>query len=837
MRGGYSLSMEDVPAEAAIAAVNAIAEVGVIFEPARLEGKRTTCTIADASVEGLLSCVLDGTGLTFRRLPSGAFAVVEQQPLENAPALQARTTSQSRSVPARLTGFITDASDGQPLAGSTIALHTPGAEDEAPLYGTAANGDGFYLIAGITPGTYLVTVSFVGYASVRDTLGLTADARASFDAALPPAEAKLGEVLIRGAREHDMARVTAGHQRIRPQDVGLVPSPDVSSDLANYMTALPSVVTTGDRGGQLYVRGGEPSQNLVLLDGMVIYQPLHVLGFYSAFPTDILSTVDFHAGGFPARYAGRLSSVLDVASRNGNNRRFAGKASASPFMSSVQLEGPLVPDHASFMLSARESLLERGGEPILGEELPFRFGDLFAKVYGPVTRTSRMSVTALRTHDRSTIGEDSGASEEIRWRNEAIGLKWMFVPSMMPAIMNVSLSRSRHHTEFGPDADPIRISSIEHTRISASASFERDRSSWDGGWEVLLADATNHLDGTFQLPETSASSFVEFGFYLQPTYQLGGGLRVTPSLRLQWYNIKIDPYFEPRLRATWDLGAHHLSAAAGLYNQEVIGITDSRDVANTFTVWSVVPRLEGNEENPLAGRLARAAHGLIGYRGALLPGLDVSIEGYYKSIANLFAAEWTAFPSLTTQLQQAEGSAMGMDARLEVRRGNLYGHVNYGLSSTRYRTNYEAIRYWFESESFTFRPPHDRRHQVNALVGSTWSGFDFNVRWTFGSGFPFTRPLGFDSFAFVDRAVSVTEMIRMRRVIYDRPFGDVLPTYHRLDVALARTFSFAAADVTLQGSLINVYDRRNLFYLDIFTMQRQDQLPFVPSFGIEVSFE
>jgi hypothetical protein len=274
-----------------------------------------------------------------------------------------------------------------------------------------------------------------------------------------------------------------------------------------------------------------------------------------------------------------------------------------------------------------------------------------------------------------------------------------------------------------------------------------------------------------------------------------------------------------------------------MYNQELIGLTDRRDVANVFTAWSVVRRPEHRDEDPRAGRLGKAVHGMAGYRGTPLSWLEVSVEGFYKHMENLFVAEWTAFPWLTTRLHPASGRTAGLEARLEVRREPFYAFINYGLSSTLYRTKYHAIRYWFGQESLSFRPPHDRRHQVTALASTAWKGFDFSARWTFGSGLPYTRPLGFDSFVLLDQAGSIFDMERSRRVIYDRPFNAVLPTYHRLDLSVERTFRLAAAALTLQGSLINTYDRRNLFYLDMFTMRRVDQLPIVPSFGMRVSFD
>ena len=180
--------------------------------------------------------------------------------------------------------------------------------------------------------------------------------------ALTPTDLRMEVVLVESERTSGAARTTAGHQIIRPQDLELVPSPDVSSDLVGYLSAQPGVVTAGDRGGQMFIRGGEPTQNLIYLDGILLVQPFHVFGSYPAFPSDIIQRADIYSAGFGARFTGRLSAVIDVTSRPGNNQEFAGSIGVSPFVTSVVAEGPIVPGRASILLSARESMLERVGQ-------------------------------------------------------------------------------------------------------------------------------------------------------------------------------------------------------------------------------------------------------------------------------------------------------------------------------------------------------------------------------------------------------------------------------------------------------------------------------------------
>ena len=266
-----------------------------------------------------------------------------------APAAQAQT--------ATVRGFVTDASNGEALQSVNVVV-----EDDAGVpYGAATNNDGLYVVAGLTPGRYLLRVSFIGFHTYRDTLQLAPREVRALDVALVVSEEKLDEIFVEAEEEGQAANLTGGLQTIQPFDIEQVPSPDLSGDFASYLTTLPGVVVIGDQGGQFYIRGGEPSQNLVLLDGMLVYQPFHVLSFFSAFPSNILNSVDLYAGGFGARYGGRLSSVIDASSRNGNNQHFAGSASISPFIVGAHVEGPIdEKGRLSILVSGRQSVVEEG---------------------------------------------------------------------------------------------------------------------------------------------------------------------------------------------------------------------------------------------------------------------------------------------------------------------------------------------------------------------------------------------------------------------------------------------------------------------------------------------
>ena len=225
-------------------------------------------------------------------------------------------------------GFVTDSENGEPLEGVNVVLRGDS------FHGSVSDRDGVYVISQIPAGEFLLEASYIGYETYSEPLSLSSGITVTLSFALIPDLALLDEVIIEGeAPGEGAANVVAGQQTIRPRDIDLIPTPDVSGDLANYLTALPGVVSTGDRGGQLFIRGGEPTQNLVLLDGIPIYQPFHVVGFFSAFPSDVIRRAELFAGGFGSEYGGRLSSVLDVSTRNGNNQSFGARVSIAPFVS------------------------------------------------------------------------------------------------------------------------------------------------------------------------------------------------------------------------------------------------------------------------------------------------------------------------------------------------------------------------------------------------------------------------------------------------------------------------------------------------------------------------
>jgi hypothetical protein len=738
-------------------------------------------------------------------------------------------------APATLRGFVTDASDGQPLIGVNVAL----AAIDGSLYGIATDADGFYAIPQVPADSYTLKVSFIGYETHEADVVLASQELVRLDIALKPSESALDEVLVEGERKAvGTASLTAGLQSIRPEEIERIPVAGVSPDLAAYLTQLPGVVTSGDRGGALFIRGGAPSENGVYLDGMLLYQPFHILGFYSAFPSDLVNRADVYAGGFGAEFGGRISSIIDVSARNGVKRGIRGSASISPFMATGRLEGAIVPGKVSILGSVRESLVEEIGSDIINQPLPYKFGDAFGKIHANLAQSVQASITGISTHDRgyivppAEINPDSlGRSDQVSWGNQAVGGRILVLPSTVPVLAEILVSYSSFENSFGPSESPERQSAATRTGAQVNFSYFLRKFDFRFGLSVFSLTLDNQLGGQFQQVDDSKEFVTEGSAYLETEIKTLSNVRATVGIRAISYPSVGHTSLEPRLKVIWFFGDHQFSGAAGYYTQEIVGLNDRRDAGDVFTAW--IPS-EAHQTPP------SAAHFIAGYKVRASNILELSLEGYFKNLTNLVIPEWTSFPRFTTNLQPADGTVVGLDLRAEVSTSDFYGYVTYGFTNVEYEAGQQSIPLWFGTETLRFNPPHDRNHQISTMGTVTLAGFDISALWQFGSGTPYSRAIGFDEYILVSgtfEEVNVQEESGEERVIYGPPYDARLPDYHRLDLSIARMFRLGPrVDATVKFDLINAYDRQNLFYLDLFTLVRVDQLPRFPSLGLKVEF-
>ena len=718
----------------------------------------------------------------------------------------------SAAAQAALRGFVTDGEAGGALPGANVAVRPL---PDGALVGATTDADGFYEVGPLRAGRYAVRISYVGYRPALDTVRVGEAPVITLSATLLPVGDALGEVTVTDAAG---AVPEGGVQTVRPADLARVPTPGGSGDLASYLVTLPGVVTTGDTGGQLYVRGGTPSQNLVLVDGAPVFQPFHAVGFFSAFPEDVVGSVDLYAGGFGVRYNGRVSSVLDVTTRSGNTRRVAAAGEAGPFVVGGRVEGPIRRGASSYLVSARTSIIETLAPALLGRDLPLAFSDVHAKLAQRGT-SGTCSGSVLWTRDRGRVDPDRG--DIFAWTNGVLGGRCVIAPATTPVRLETNASVTYVRNEAGLAAAPERASDVYLVNadldLSRLTTFGRLRY---GGFGRLVKTAYA-LGERYVASRSGDETAVTAGAYAEAEVALSAHVRATAGLLVENRAYSGGVTLQPRGRLAWRPagdGGPGLDLAGGVYRQSLLGVSDERDAGSPFVAWTRPP--VGNDETT-------STHALL---GATLPlgALRVGAEAYAKRTRSQPVPILSSRAQFTTALTLADATARGVDVRVEGSRGPLYGFAGYGYAEVEYQAADGDFGSFFGDPVVRYRPPHDRRHQLSALASYRRSRTMASVRWQYGSGLPFTRVIGFDDAVPPVGLPDVRTDPGTTRVLFDRPYDGRLPAFHRLDVSVGRSVPFRGGALTVQAGAINAYDRANVFYFDVFRVKRVDQLPLVP---------
>jgi len=729
-------------------------------------------------------------------------------------------------------GIVRDAGSRVTLPGANVVV----SDSLGQVAAAASTGDdGRYALRVLATGRYAVQVTFVGYAVSTDSLLVDGEVT-EHNVRLRAVTAFMDEVIIEKTSQSD-EDFSAGMTRVDASDLRRVPTPDVSFDLAGYLQSRPGVVTTGDRGGGLFIRGGTPTQNLILLDGIPVFQPFHIVGFFSAFPADNIAWADVYAGGFPAQFGGRMSSVVDIATRNGDTHNYRASASIAPFLSGVRLELPMLQERASVVLSLRESVIDIVSEDLLGEDLPFRFGDRFAKFHAHLNATSSVSVTMLQTFDEGNLDStDDALSRRSTWKNDAYGARYRYIPPESAVMTEIMFYYSRLRSRFRATPDDLRTSDIDDLSMRFDFVYLLGPSEVRFG---MFGTANSFSFDTGRNSRANNGGMSSGGMFVQSRIALSDAVRIEPGVRLEAFSRGQGTSLSPRLRASWQIGGvgarHRLSAAWGMYKQQLVGLNREQDISDVFTTWA---------PSPDSDTVPEATHLILGWKGVAAPWLEFSVEAYRKWLDNI------AWPVTTRELNSlpaastVDGTAEGVDVGMSVRTTRVGVDIGYSLARVEYRREAQFSRNFFPTgltqtirvDAQSFNPPHDRRHQVNATGRYEAGRWAVSARWQFGTGLPFTPLNGFYTRVPVTNPQGMNHLTESGSTFISQsgPFTRRQPAYHRLDLTAEHVLQRAEADITLQGGLINVYDRRNLFEYSIFSGSRIDQLPLIPTFGVRI---
>ena len=752
--------------------------------------------------------------------------------------------------------------DGEPLVGASVFIPQLKA-------GGYTNDDGIYSLNKLPEGTYTVISWYFGYDTASTEIEIVREGTTTHGFVLSEKLVFTDEVTIVGQQTGriEKTEVTTGVTAISPQEIYLLPSVG-DADLAQFLQVLPGVVFTGDQGGQLYIRGGTPIQNMVLLDGMVIYSPFHSIGLFSVFDPDYIRSVDVYSAAFPGQYGGRISSVIDIQSRSGSLNKFKGKVNVNPFSSGVLLEGPISGGKqggsgVSYLVSARNNYIDRTAKslyPYINDTtgLPYNFLDL----YGKISLSDGVNYANFFGF-RHTDNVNFEFPADIGWDSYGGGANFQLLPSGAGAIISGTFAYSRYETELRSQAERFpRRSRIQGFNGSLDVGYIFNSVDEFNFGLQFLGFGTDYLfTNSFgfvtdqQASNTEATIYSRYKKVIHEKLASGKTFEravIEPSIHLHYYNNQFRPRMEPRLRAKLNFQGVSLSLATGMYSQNLMAAVSDRDVVNLFQGFLSAPEaLSGKVKNTT---LQTAWHGLGGVEFELFPNLSTTVEGWYKNFTQLTNVNRDkVFPTDPNFITET-GLAYGYDLVLKYQTPKIYLYSTYGWAKVRRTDRLQS------AEPRVYPPVFDRRYTINFL-GAYKTGryqymdksgqlmrpkfseskWEFSFRWTLGSGFPFTQTQGyFEKLDFLQNGVQTpiaTQNGNLGLILADELNGGRLPYYHRLDLSAKRRWLIRNQFLLeLNGSVINTYNRNNIFYFDRVQFEPVYQLPVLPSLGVTVRY-
>lgn len=712
--------------------------------------------------------------------------------------------------------------------------------------------DGVYIFSKVPEGTYTLFATYASYDTFSKKVTVVANKVQQVNIPLTKSFKVITKVKVKGGvGEISDKEVDISLTRITAREIELLPSVGGEPDLLQYLQVLPGAVFTGDQGGQLYLRGGSPVMNKVMLDGMVIYNPFHSIGLFSVFDADFIKTADIYTAGFGAQYGGRISAVVDVRTRDGNLTKPKRKISVNPFTAKINLEGPLRKysygnAYSSYVFSYKTSYLAQSSNifyPYIDQDvLPYTFNDLYGKLSFNSATGSYAKIFGFHFRDDVNFPNTTSYS----WRSTGFGTRFY----LLPQNSQVKLQGNMSYSDYGINQIEVdnkpRRSEINAFDLELHIINSLPKGDFINGIEINAMQTNFEIFNANDRFIDQRESTTQFGLFSQYKVKTKRSV-LDAGVRLMYYASLSEANIEPRIQWRFTLVPKKLyfKSAAGRYSQNLLSASSDRDVVNLFYGFLSQPENLPNTINgePRTHSLQKANHLVAGFDYVINNSNDISIEGYIKDFTQLTNINRDKlFDNTSSNQDKPErlrqdyiletGQAYGGDFRYHFESRRLSAWAVYSLN---FVTRNDGIQ--------TYSPIFDRRHNINLLTSYYLTKNKKHIaslRWNYGSGFPFTQTQGFFERVDVNQGGVSTDYTQQNGtlgVVYGPLNGGRLPQYHRMDFSYKWNFKWKkkyASQVVV--SVTNVYNRNNIFYFNRFAFERVDQLPILPSVGFNVKF-
>lgn len=769
-----------------------------------------------------------------------------------------------------ISGYVEDIESGERLIGANIF-------DASELkYGTATNTYGFYSLT-VPKGKHKLTATYLGYGFWQQEMNLTKDTLINIQIST---DVKIDEIVVT-ASHNQVESSQMGRIDVPLETIKTLPAIFGEVDIMKTIQLLPGVQGGTEGSSGIYVRGGGPDQNLILLDGVPVYNANHLFGFFSVFNADAISNVSLLKGGFPARYGGRLSSVIDINLKEGNMKKLTGNVSIGVISSKFTIEAPIVKDKTSFMISARRTYIDVLAAPIIklvalsqddiNISAGYFFYDFNAKINHKLSDKDRLFLSVYGGQDKAYVRtaesheqDEFNSKMRLGWGNIISALRWnhVFTPKLFG---NATLTYSRFNflTDISENGTSYDDNNEQHffefgvrynsgiDDISAKADFDfipnnnhKIKFGLNGIYHIFRPGATSifYRNDDFNLDTLIGESSLyarEYAAYLEDDFRIGNKLKMNFGVRLSAFNVRDTTYFspEPRLSARFIVLKGWSIKASYAEMKQYLHFLTNNTIGMPTDLWlpatdNVVPQ--------------KSYQYSVGTSIALTNKMNLVIEGFYKKMDNLVELKegQSIFGDLadggsmgTTwedKIEQGEGWAYGGEILIKKDNGKLTGWIGYTLAWS--ERKFEHISF---GKVFPYR--YDRRHDFSIVTTYKFNkNVNIGVTWVYGSGSPTT--LSQMQYLPITDAFNNYEYDRIQ--YFGKRNNYRLPAYHRLDVGVNWSKDNKLGRRTWSFGVYNAYNHLNPFYVDMerYSTDGDPQLrvysifPIMPSISYKLAF-
>lgn len=768
-----------------------------------------------------------------------------------------------------ISGYISDIKTGEKLISASVY-------DTISKKGAITNNYGFYSLT-LPEGKVALIVSYVGYSFKTDFFELKSNITKNL--ALNPT-IELNEVEV--VAERETKHVESSQMSITQLPIQTIKSLPVffsEADILKTIQLLPGVQSGGEGTSGLYVRGGGPDQNLILLDGVPVYNCDHLFGFFSVFNSDAIQNVTLIKGGFPARYGGRLSSVLDIRMKEGNLNEFHGTFSIGLISSKFMIEGPLAQKKSSFIVSARRTYIDLLAQPIIrsmgdGTSGGYYFFDVNSKLNYVFSDTNRLFLSIYWGNDKAYSKYkdkyiDQGISYEnkekasLGWGNVIAAVRWnhLFTPKLFS---NVTATFSRYRFQVGMESNTkqnnngnISNSSFAYQYYSGIYDFagkidfdyhpspnhniifgvSEIYHTFSPGVNVFKGEENN--DPSTKIDTSFGNSNIyahEIALFFEDDININALFKANIGLHQSMFSVRNKFYTntQPRLSIRYLMHEKWSLKAAYTQMNQYINLLSNSGIGLPTDLWL-----------PSTDRIKPQAsqQWALGLFNVPAKGYEASIELYYKTMKNLIeykegATFFSEGESWEDKIEMGKGWAYGAEFFIKKNKGKTTGWIGYTLA-----WSWRKFDHLNFGKAFPYR--YDRRHDISIAITHTLDEkFDIGAVWVYGTGNAVSLPIEqYPMIEFPSMPQYNYDYQENNVQYYDGRNGFRMPAYHRLDLSFNMHKKLKKATRTWSIGIYNVYNRKNPYYLyfgyDEQGRKRLTQIslfPIIPSFSYSLTF-